>query len=448
MVHPRALLTCALTFALATLATAQVAEPIPRRDGTFDRAIELAPQRFAPANDSHRPRPGEEELNDVRRWLLGQKGKQTQSELDPQKLKDLLEKLNRLPKDQQPDPMQVEKLLKDNPQFRDPAFLQQLAKLLEDPNFPDNLGGRLPKTDPLPGIDDEQALKDRLSKLIESGKLDPNTGLPRDFPDPGMVPDRPDLSGIQDTPTPDSPAAQNEWVKWLEKNFKDSPAAEAAMKDLVSALEKPGSRGMFDDIPEFKNGNWKDLNAWGKANTSDLWKIKPPDVTGSRSISPRIGSGGTSPGWTGGGAGGGIGSGGSGGLEGGGIALAVIAGIVGAIVLAILLTRKWKLEQAERLAAVQALPTPIDFDSIRTREELVQVFDTVSLGRCGEDARNWNHRVIAEQFATAEPAHAGPADEVAGLYERARYAPEDEELTASDFAAARRDLRAIAGASA
>jgi hypothetical protein len=86
----------------------------------------------------------------------------------------------------------------------------------------------------------------------------------------------------------------------------------------------------------------------------------------------------------------------------------------------------------------------IDFDAIRTREQLVHAFDHVSLDRIGDDARTWNHRVIADQIAEVKPANAEPADQLAGLYERARYAPLDEDLTAGEFSEARRDLRVIA----
>jgi hypothetical protein len=69
----------------------------------------------------------------------------------------------------------------------------------------------------------------------------------------------------------------------------------------------------------------------------------------------------------------------------------------------------------------------------------------VSLDQMGEQARPWNHRVIADQIAEIRPAHAEPADQLAGLYERARYAPLDEDLTTNEFSEARRDLRVIAG---
>jgi len=215
----------------------------------------------------------------------------------------------------------------------------------------------------------------------------------------------------------------------------------------MSALEKQDTKGMFDNIPEFKNGGWKDLDKWGQSNAGDLWKLKPPEMSGSKINPPKVNTGSTGGSSIGGSGGGGSSGGGfgSGGLGGGGSALAIIAGIAGAIFLAVLLLRKWKLHQAERAATVGAGKTGIDFDSVRTREQLVCAFDHVSLDQMGEEARAWNHRVIADQFAETRPAHAEPADQLAGLYERARYAPLDEDLTSTEFSDARRDLRVIAG---
>jgi hypothetical protein len=113
-----------------------------------------------------------------------------------------------------------------------------------------------------------------------------------------------------------------------------------------------------------------------------------------------------------------------------------------------LLFRRWKFDQARRAAPGVGGPGGIDFDAIRTREELVRAFDHVSLDQIGEEARAWNHRVIADQFAEVKPAQADPANELAGLYERARYAPLDENLSAGDFDDARRDLRTLAGGAA
>lgn len=254
----------------------------------------------------------------------------------------------------------------------------------------------------------------------------------------------------KDGPDSKSAAADNEWVKWMEKNFGKSQAAEGAVKDLISAMEKNKGKGMFDDIPEFKNGGWKDMNNWGKSNAGELWKLKPPSTQGGNITSPKIGGGGGGANFGGGGGGSGFGGGGGGGagFGGGGTALAVIAGIAAAIFLAVLLLRKWKFNGEQRAAAAAGGAGGIDFDSIKSREQLVRVFDAVSLDQCGEEARNWNHRVIADQFGKTKPAIAEPADAVAGLYERARYAPLDEDLSTGEFADARRDLRVLAGVTA
>lgn len=431
MVLSRSLLAGVAAVALCGLAGAQGPRPLGPPAG--------APLR-PPAN-LPRPEAKEGEVDDVRPWLLRLTGKQIQKDIDPEVLKDLMEKLKKLPKEDRPDPKQIEKLLKDNPKFKDPEFLKQLEKLVGDQEFPDNLEGKVPKFDPAE-IKDQQGLKKKFEEVIENAKQDNPQGK---LPDPKLGQMNPDQGKGPDGKLPDSAAAENEWVKWLEKNFKDSPAAADAMKDLVAALEKPDGKGLFDDLPEFKNQGWKDLDGLGK-NTGNDWKFKPPDLGGNKVTSPNIGGGGSSgPGW------GGSGSAPSAsgvGLEGGGSALAVIAGIVGALVLGVLLFRKWRLDRELRAGAGGTVRADIDFDAIRSREELVKVFDAVSLGRCGEEARNWNHRVIAEQIAETQPAHADPADEVAGLYERARYAPQEEDLTAGEFATARQDLRVIAGARA
>jgi hypothetical protein len=393
--------------------------------------------------------PGEPDVEDFRPYLEGKAPKTKAKDLDPQKLKELMEKLNKMPKDQQPDKAQIEQMLKNNPAFKDPEFLKQLEKMFQDPDFPKNLEGKLPKDVPVPNPEQGPDLKNKLQELVEQGK---QQGPPKIVGEAGAVggKDGPKLPDPAKLPNGSQPATNvdNEWVKWMEKNFGDSPAAQQAVKDLVDGLSKTDMKGMFDDVPELKNGAWKDIGDWGKSNGLDLGKIKPPDVSTGGGGSSSGGGGGSGPIWGGGGGGsssGGGGSVGGVGLGGGGTALAIIAGIAAAAFLALLLFRRWKLEQARQAAHGATGGLGIDFDAIRTREELVQAFDHVSLDQMGEDARPWNHRVIADQLAEARPAQAAPANELAGLYERARYAPADEDLSAGEFADARRDLRVISG---
>ena len=74
--------------------------------------------------------------------------------------------------------------------------------------------------------------------------------------------------------------------------------------------------------------------------------------------------------------------------------------------------------------------------------QLIQAFEYLSLLRLGRAARSWNHRVIAARLGGSGDGHRA-ADELASLYEQARYAPEP--LTDAALAAARRDLCFLAG---
>jgi hypothetical protein len=429
----------------ATVVVAQPPPPLPPGRGPGVISVGGEPQK-----PSHRPGPNEAELEDFRLWLEVGKKKSRPPEVDPKLLKELMDKL---PKEQKADPKQIEKMMQENQQFKNPEFLKQLEKLLESGEFPKNLENKFPKDVPPPKIENGEDLKDKFQQVIEEGKkhAGPEVG-PKDVTPPKMD----GLDGklpkeAVDPSAAKSPAAENEWVKWLQKNFGDSPAAEGAAKDLIEALNKKDGKGLFDDIPELKNGGWKDLDQWGKSNAGDLWKLKPPDAPSTGMTAPNVGGGGgggSSLGGGGGGGGGGSSFGGGGaGLGGGATALAIIAAVAAGIFLAVLLLRKWKLDRDRKAAGSMSGPVPIDFDAIRSRDELVRVFNRVSLDRCGVDARSWNHRVVADHVGQTEPAHATPANEVAGLYERARYAPADEDLTAGEFADARRDLRAIAGVS-
>ena len=393
-------------------------------------------------------RPADELVDDFRNWLYDGKPRPKINEEDRKKLQELMKKLN---DNKEVDPKQIEKIVKEHPELQNKDFLKQMEKMLQDPEFMKNLEGKIQKNDG-PPIGEQEAIDEKVKEVIKTNKeqggpiIDPKTLEPPKLdPNNPNVPKDPNLEAGKD------PTADNEWVKWFEKNFGDSPGTHDVVKDFMSAMKNDSGKGLFDDIPELKNGGWKDFENWGKSNSGELGNFKPPDLnTGSTGTPPKIGGGGSSPNFSGSGGGGGgpsLGSGSAAGLGGGASSLAIIAGIVGALILAVILFRKWKLTHAERMAQAAHAMGGIDFDAIRSREELVRVFNRVSLDQHGDEARAWNHRVVAEQFRT-QPAKADPADEVAGLYERARYAPLDEDLTTGEFADARRDLRVIAGATA
>lgn len=105
---------------------------------------------------------------------------------------------------------------------------------------------------------------------------------------------------------------------------------------------------------------------------------------------------------------------------------------------------RMRVLQAER---ARLGPWPVRPEAVATREELVRAFDYLALLLLGPAAKAWNHRDVAVHLGRS-PDRRLAADRLAGLYERARYAPPEEPLPEPELAAARGDLRFLAGAAA
>jgi hypothetical protein len=122
------------------------------------------------------------------------------------------------------------------------------------------------------------------------------------------------------------------------------------------------------------------------------------------------------------------------------------------VVLALLGVVLWKLLRA-RLAFLGGKseeewklgPWPVRPQAMTTREDLVRAFEYLSLLLLGRQARVWNHIDIAGRLGGNEAVKQAAAMTLAGVYEKARYAPADEPLGADALAAARRDLCLLAG---
>jgi hypothetical protein len=94
-------------------------------------------------------------------------------------------------------------------------------------------------------------------------------------------------------------------------------------------------------------------------------------------------------------------------------------------------------------------PWPVTPGAVATRGDLVRAFEHLALLCLGPAARTCNHRELADRLGSeADPRSRLAARELAGLYERARYTPDDEPLADDDLAAARHDLSLLAGAAA
>ncbi len=149
----------------------------------------------------------------------------------------------------------------------------------------------------------------------------------------------------------------------------------------------------------------------------------------------------------------------------------ILLGVFGLVLLGYALWRLWARSQTNAAAGGTAVwrlgPWPVDPAAVMTRDELIRAFEYLSLLRLGPAARNWNHRTIASGLGSAAPSPVGGsdippkavanrdpgerrrvADQLAALYERARYAPLDDPLPDGALVAARRDLCFLAGVSA
>jgi hypothetical protein len=116
--------------------------------------------------------------------------------------------------------------------------------------------------------------------------------------------------------------------------------------------------------------------------------------------------------------------------------------VVVAVLVWKLLGRRRREEPQVALAVLG--PWPVDPARIGTREQLVQAFEYLALLLLGSPARTANHRDIADSLG-ATPEQGQAANQLASLYEKARYDPVPGELMPADLAAARHDLLLLAG---
>jgi len=248
----------------------------------------------------------------------------------------------------------------------------------------------------------------------------------------------------------------NGFVKFWEKNFgplEQTPELKNALLDLMKNAEgEDFGKDFFDDLDgkggageEFKGfGDWFDGNfGGGDWKLPDLglkdWFPKNNNAGAARRGGDRGGWGGFRLGdWS-------IGSSGGGAA---GTWLPVIL-FVAILVVALIAWRFWPGgESKERsvASAVQRLGAwPVDPRTIANREDLVRAFEYLSVLLCGSAAKVWNHHTIAAALRAKLPESEAYADELAHLYELAKYTSVGEPLPATALADARRCLCQLAG---
>jgi hypothetical protein len=133
---------------------------------------------------------------------------------------------------------------------------------------------------------------------------------------------------------------------------------------------------------------------------------------------------------------------------GNGLLIVLLLAGAGVVVWLVLAGRRWVRGEAGR--AWRLGPWPVTPAAVQTRGDVVKAFEYLAMLLLGRRAVPANHLEIAGQLApndlTGQRRLA--AAELADLYEHARYAPPDEDLSADEMASARRDLSLLAGSSA
>ncbi len=358
-------------------------------------------------------------------------------------------------------------------QGKTPEELQKLFKLFENGQF-GNLGDlkknlpngipKLPKIQPpaAPPIPEpafpnvpRPPVPNQLQPVepaLPGGQWKPNAFNPEAFNQPPLDPKLNQHPGVA------------EMAKFWEKNFGPLEKTPAVRDALIELFEMSKDQKLFDGewknfMDEFNKGqggndefaNWlKEMNLnGGKWDMPDWGKGWDMNWGGGWGGGNWGGGGGGN--WGGGWGGGNWGGGGFGGMSvggGGGSWLPVII-LVAIIVIGLLAWKFWPMIQNRESSAAQAVRSlgrwPIDPRTINSREELVRAFEYLSVLLCGDAARVWNHLTIARALRTQIPSSELVADELAKLYELARYTPAGEPLSPASLADARRCLCTLAG---
>jgi hypothetical protein len=337
------------------------------------------------------------------------------------------------------------KIIKDNPQLanlipgiqaHDPASLNRLHELLADPN-----PWRGNPNAPSPA---------QLQKLLQSlPQLQPGAG--RTFsPIPSDPKAVPKIARPQSNPAEEAARRQiahqvADLTKRLPEHLPDSLRNSPAVKGLVNrlsesamgALGDTGTDGWDAQLARLES-RWHVVRDWlprempaalRNIRMPDLSRIAPdvhmPEIDLTPPTLPSVPRFGVA-------------------AENLGSAANVFIVLIGVAVAAVV---TWRL-RGGRISSTSGGrhplgPWPLDPSQVSTRAEIIRAFEYLSLFRCGESARSWHHRAIAEQLGGSQSDRRAAADRLATLYEQARYTP-----TAGgepDWSTAREPLNTLAG---
>jgi hypothetical protein len=106
--------------------------------------------------------------------------------------------------------------------------------------------------------------------------------------------------------------------------------------------------------------------------------------------------------------------------------------VLGALVVVAWQASRWLRQDKGNERSAGLGPWPVNPATVATRAELVEAFDYLAILVLGSPARSWHHRAIARALAERDASLAGTADQLAVLYEQARYTDGADELPTAE----------------
>jgi hypothetical protein len=413
---------------------------------------------------------------DLAQQLMKQVGRPQPNGKEQERIKEIADKLlKQIGDDKRPlDNAEArQQFLDKNPQFKqmlsdidrkDPTYLESLRNAKNGPRTParPNQGEHLDEIVRNLQLDASRTNSGSVT-LPNGGSAGGPDWHPKDFGSdrntrPPELP-KTNVSGNGKTPElPRGPSTEinqgqmreNDFLKRLgrslPKSMDKSPAMQRLVDDLANKDFSKSASSRFWKEGKLPDVNWnrvgrnmdrtghfldRNLSGMGRTNLPNAPRLDGPDLPRG----PQMAGMGGAP------SGGDV-------LElgkAGSIIVTILALVIGGFVL-------WRF-LLKPLSQVRLKPAengvgdwPVNPWLIRTREELVKAFDYLTLLKCGLPARMWHHHEVAEHLG--EEAQRPHADNLADVYEQARYSPPPESIPEPVMDRARQDLCLLAGEAA
>jgi hypothetical protein len=229
---------------------------------------------------------------------------------------------------------------------------------------------------------------------------------------------------------------------WWEKNIgpmKDSPAMKDLLAEFIKGAGSTDGKSPLSGIMDgMQTDAMKDSGNWLNSTFKDF---KLPDL-GLKGVSSQSFQAPTTPEFS---------SGGLGSMSADSFLDSTLPVMVLIVAITLGLGIFWLIPrwQARRNATPKPVPGlgpwPLDPRKITDRESFVRAFEYLSVLTLGQESRQFNHLVIAQELRLRVPQSAGIADDLGDFYSLARYTPPTDPISPETIQAARVKLCQLAG---